>query len=386
MSARASGLVAAARGLRALERCGPRGLTVASWLETGAAGPGPALRRARAPWRGALNARTRNEIYAAIWRNAAQQIGADVVELGGGFLEARRGGARSRIFQQIVALDDPVTLRLALDKPVARGLLAAERIPVAGQLVISLADLEAAERFLERHHVCVVKPAGKAGGDGTTTGVRTGPQLLRAYVHAARGGGRVLLEQQIEGTVHRLLLLDGELLDVLRHDRPQLTGDGHSTVEQLVRAENSRRAEAGGDLGLAFLELGLDARLTLSRQGLSPNSVIGAGHRFAVCTVTNDSPVDDSHTILTGVCEPVVDAARRAAQAVGLRLAGVDVIAPSLDRPLEECGGVIAEVNGNPGIHHHYLVADRPAARDVAVPILKAALSPLVPGGDSALT
>src|SRR3954471_12599556 len=65
---------------------------------------------------------------------------------------------------------------------------------------------------------------------------------------------------------------------------------------------------------------------------------------------------------------------RRAALAVGLRLAGVDVITPDASQPLERAGGVVAEVNGTPGIHHHYHVADGANATPVAVPILELAL------------
>jgi len=66
--------------------------------------------------------------------------------------------------------------------------------------------------------------------------------------------------------------------------------------------------------------------------------------------------------------------AAAAARVVGLRLAGVDVIAPTLDRSLAESGGVVLEVNCTPGLHHHYLVADREGATRVAVPILRALL------------
>jgi hypothetical protein len=38
---------------------------------------------------------------------------------------------------------------------------------------------------------------------------------------------------------------------------------------------------------------------------------------------------------------------------------------------------VVAEVNGTPGIHHHYHVADRANATPVAVPILERALQDL---------
>ena len=70
----------------------------------------------------------------------------------------------------------------------------------------------------------------------------------------------------------------------------------------------------------------------------------------------------------------LVEACRRAAAAVGLRLAGVDVITPDASQPLESAGGVVAEVNGTPGIHHHYHVADTAKATPVAVPILERVL------------
>lgn len=366
----------ARRGVRVLDRLGTRGRTLGSWLDiVAAAGPGYVVRRARAPWGAALSQDTRNRMYAGIWRAAAERVGAETDDLGGGFLEVRRDGARTRIFQQVVALDDPVTLRLALDKTVVHRMLTAAGIPVPEHVVVGLEDLPAAERFVTRHGPCVIKPAsGTGGGDGTTTNVRTGAQVLRARLHATRRGDRVLVEEQVDGTVYRLLFLDGELLDVIRHDRPRLTGDGRATVEELVAAENQRRADAGGAVGLACLEIGLDALLTLERQGLSIGSVVEAGCEFDVSTVTNDNRIEDSQTVRSGVSDEVVDTARAAAGAVGLRLAGVDVIAPSIAVPLESSGGVVAEVNGSPGIHHHYLVADRAQATDVAVPILQALL------------
>ena len=60
-----------------------------------------------------------------------------------------------------------------------------------------------------------------------------------------------------------------------------------------------------------------------------------------------------------------------AAAAVGLRLAGVDVVTTDISRPLSETGGVVSEVNGGPGLHHHYLVADSARATPVAVPVLQ---------------
>jgi glutathione synthase/RimK-type ligase-like ATP-grasp enzyme len=69
-----------------------------------------------------------------------------------------------------------------------------------------------------------------------------------------------------------------------------------------------------------------------------------------------------------------VNEARRSVEAIGLRLAGVDVIAESITTSLAASGGVLLEVNGGPGLHHHYLVSDPNGATDVCTPILGRAL------------
>jgi len=151
---------------------------------------------------------------------------------------------------------------------------------------------------------------------------------------------------------------------------PHVTGDGRSSVRALVRAENLRRLAAAGDAGLPLVTANLDMLLTLARAGLSPSSVPGDGLRLAVKTVTNQGGPDDNHTVTAPVSEALVSEVRRAAAALGVRLAGVDLITTDLGRPLAESGGVVIEVNAGPGLHHHYHVADRAGATRVCVPVL----------------
>jgi cyanophycin synthetase len=107
---------------------------------------------------------------------------------------------------------------------------------------------------------------------------------------------------------------------------------------------------------------------------LTLDSVPRAGTAIQVKSVTSQNCVEDNETVRGQVSPALVAEAAAAARCVGLRLAGVDVIANDLSRPLAESGGAIVEVNCTPGLHHHYLVADRAHATPVAVPILRALL------------
>ena len=85
--------------------------------------------------------------------------------------------------------------------------------------------------------------------------------------------------------------------------------------------------------------------------------------------VVSQNGVADNETAEIG--RALVADARRAAGVVGLRLAGVDVITSDADRSLAEAGGVVLEVNGTPGLHYHYEVAEAANATRVAIPVLR---------------
>jgi D-aspartate ligase len=374
---------------RALDRLaeggGRRGRAVAARVDlTRAAGIGPLARRLRAERLFAeLRRGTRDRLYEEIWTHAAERCGARVVTLAPGLLELRGSHAQTRVYHQFVSLDDAVSLQVALDKTVVHRLMAEANVPHADHLEWRVGDPGPAAAFLaEAGGPCVVKPAaGTGGGHGVVPGVEDLDDLLRARWHAGKGSDRLLIERQVDGDVYRLLLLDGELLDVVRSVPANVTGDGRSTIEELIARENERRAAARGAAGLSLIGLNLDTVLTLRRAGVSLTSVLPAGQRLLLRVATNCNAERDNETWNRPVSETVIDAAKAAVGAVGLRLAGVDVVTRDISRPLTETGGVVTEVNGGPGLHHHYLVADRANATPVAVPVLEKLLGEVLEPG-----
>lgn len=309
--------------------------------------------------------------YAALWRDAAEALDAQVIDLSTGFLEIRKNERSTRVFRQYVVLDDGVALRLALEKTLVYRLLAEAGLPVPDHLEFHASDLRSALGFLADHPgPFVLKPAaGSSGGSGATSGITTPVQAARARLRAARTSSRLIIERQAPGAVYRILVLEGEVLDVVRRSPPRVTGDGRSSVGELIDAENRRRL-ALGRYELPVLRVDLDCLITLENAGLRLGSVPAAGTTCYVKTVTNQNAAADNETVREPIATDVRAAAAAAAKIVGLRLAGVDLVAPDLQRPLEQSGGAIIEVNGGPGLHHHYRVADRAGATPVVRRIL----------------
>ncbi|MDQ1465763.1 MAG: hypothetical protein QOH10_178 [Actinomycetota bacterium] len=306
-------------------------------------------------------------VYRRIWADAADEIGATVSEIGDSFLAIERPPARTVVYRHHVMLDDDVSLKLVLHKVTVHRMFAEAGLPIAEHLEIPYNKPRLAFGLLAGGP-CVVKPAsGTAGGLGVTCGVHNADALVRACVRASRSGKRVLVERQALGDEYRLLFLDGRLLDVIRRVPPRVEGDGHSTIGELILNENRLRRESVGQHGLPHIHVDLDCVLTLERQDLSLSSVPKVGQLVVVKSAANENGPADNETV-TDVAPALVNAATRAATVSGLRLAGVELVKT-------DAGCVILEVNGTPGLHYHYQVADRDRAAQVAVPILEQLLS-----------
>lgn len=316
----------------------------------------------------------RRRFYEAAWKEAASYLNAEFNVLSKDVFSIRTRDACTRVFLNYTALDDPVSLRIAGNKPLVHQLLAKHGVPTPAHISFSLATLSEAHEFLASHPVCVVKPAaGTGGGQGVTTGIRTARQLRQAAIIAAGFHADLILEEQVAGANVRLLFLDGQLLDAIERRPPGVTGDGHSTVSQLIRQLNERRLHVGFSAAQSIVRHDQDMRQTLETQGFRLRSVPKSRQRVQLKTVINDNMAEENISVVDSLHPAVIDVARCAADAVGLRLAGVDIVTPDMSQSLEAAQGIVLEVNSTPGFHFHY--ARNGGRTPIAIPILAACLN-----------
>jgi len=310
-------------------------------------------------------------VYARIWRAAAHDVGAELIDLSEGFFEVRLGAQRTRMWNHWVMVDDLATMRVALQKTLVHRLLTAAGLPVPQHVPFEAEDLSPALAYLEEGDgPFVVKPVGASGGLSITSGIRTPSQLRRARLRA-RLAGDLLMELQVPGDNYRFLFLDGELLDVVRRRPPTVTGDGQAEIVELIARENRHRLAVAAGSRPQLLLIDLDAIFTLQNAGLTLASIPAAGARVPVKTVINQNGPEDNESVRGGVSEALVADAALAARVTGVRLAGIDLITPDPSVGLAQAGGAVLEVNSPPGLHYHYEIGNPHEGLPVATPILR---------------
>lgn len=312
------------------------------------------------------------DLARRIWAEAAEAAGGEFVELTERLYALSRNDVGVYVLGQWTPFVDPVAIALTEDKTVAYQLIADAGVPTPERVAVPRRDYSGAFAFLQDHSPCVVKPSQGAGGQGVTGSVVTRAQLGRAMRRAGLSSETVIVEHQVAGDHYRVLLLDGEVLDVVLRGRPQVVGDGTRTIEELMFAEYERRLDCTAPDGLKPFAADLDCLCTLESQGLRLSTVLSEGRAVPVKTATNTTGGRESRTVRAPLAPELEAEVARAAAAVGVRLAGVDIITRDPSVSLAAGGGVALEVNPVPALSHHYNVADPTTATRVAIPILEA--------------
>lgn len=297
--------------------------------------------------------------YRDYWHRVARLINADIEDLGQEFFRIRRNGKQTYVRGYYVQIDDLVTLNIAGNKSLSQKLLSENGLPVPANRVYDLQSIEIGYEFLAQSgRPLVVKPASGGGGAAVTTGITNREMLKRATTKAASVAPHIIAEEQIEGDNYRLLYIAGELVDVIRRNRPTVVGDGHQMISQLIVEENRRRLTGDPYTSLSILTDDTDVRSYLENERISHNFVPEKGKLTVVKGASNQNSARDNHRINDGIHPSFQQLGKRVQRVLDIKLLGIDIMTPSVNKSLEEAGGAINEINTTPALHHHDLTRE----------------------------
>ena len=281
---------------------------------------------------------------------AAVALGMPVQDLPGGMVQYGHG-ERARWLDSSFTDETPLlSTRLARDKTRAASLLRTAGLPVPPHQ--RAGSLEEALQIARRlGYPVVVKPVSLDGGVGVAAGLQT-PEEVTAAFHACRQhASDILVEKHVDGRDYRLVVFQDELVLAIERVPGGVTGDGVRTVQQLLAQLNAdpRRGDGVHAL-LQQVVLDDEAQSLLRSAGLNALSVPPAGQFVRLRRTANVATGGMPVSVLAQVHPDNRLLAVRAARALRLDLAGVDLLIPDIAQSWRQVGAGICEINSQPAL------------------------------------
>ena len=267
----------------------------------------------------------------------------------GNLVQLGYGAAMRRIWTAETDRTSAIAEGISRDKDMTKSLLQSCGVPVPeGREVDSPEDAWDAAQDIGLP-VCV-KPIDGNHGRGVFIDLKDRAEIEMAFKVAVDEGSGVLVERSIPGTEHRLLIIGGKLVAANRGDMVKVTGNGKSTILELVveQINSDPRRGASENHPLSLIRMDSAAKIELSRQKLTPEAIPDDGREVLIQRNANHE-----FDVTDEVHPDTAAAASLAARIVGLDIAGVDLVVEDISKPLREQGGAIVEVNAGPGLLMH---------------------------------
>ncbi|MGM0823404.1 MAG: cyanophycin synthetase [Pseudomonadota bacterium] len=285
------------------------------------------------------------------------------------YIQLGHGHRQQRIQATVTGHTDLIGYGIADDKEWTKQVLGDAGIPVPQGWVCGSFD-EALDAARTIGYPVAVKPVIGNHGSGVSTNIEDDQALSDAFNIASYRNPSVIVEQYIRGEDHRLLVIDGKLVAAARRRPAHVVGDGVATLQALVDAENrDPRRGVGHENLLTQIQLDDQSLRLIGQQNLTLQSVIPAGDMVYLKPTANLSTGGTATDVTDDVHPEVRYAAERIARLVGLDIIGIDLLAETLTKPLEEQSAAVVEVNAGPGFRMH-LSPTHGEGRDVGRPVV----------------
>jgi len=263
------------------------------------------------------------------------------------------GVFQKRIQATTTANTNMIAVDIAGNKHATKKLLGDMGVPVPKGYRIRLED-DLEDTLDSVGFPAVIKPLDGNHGKGATVGIKSLEDAMVAWEKAKEYSRWIIVEQQLQGSDFRALVVNNRLIAVAERVPAHVKGDGKQTIQQLIDETNADpRRGYGHENVLTQIDIDNQTMRCIKKAGYELDTVLKKGEKLYLKTTANISTGGTAIDVTDEVHPENVFLFERIARIIGLDVAGIDIIAPNVSEPLRQSGGGIIEVNAAPGFRMH---------------------------------
>ncbi len=200
----------------------------------------------------------------------------------------------------------------------------------------------------------VIKPVNGTFGYDVMTDLETTEELNDTLKYFEENGySEVTLEEQIDGDCYRIFVFNGNVLDVIKREKPYIIGNGKDTVAKLIEKRNEEQ------LKMDLMEIKNISEIVIEKQGYTLDSVLDNGKKIYISNVINmHNGARISRIPLENIPDKNIKLFIAVNKAMDIKCSGIDFLSNDICIPYDENNGRVLEVNGTPDTEIHQKIKD----------------------------
>ena len=302
--------------------------------------------------------------------NEAKNRGIPITRIGTKSLVRLGYGRHSRLVEATLTdATSCISADISCNKDLTKYILSEHEIPVPyGKVVYSEISAVMAANYIG--YPVVIKPFDGNQGKGVHLNLTSNKQVRSAFREAARRSTGIIVEKYINGQDFRVLVVGGAVRAVARRLPASVTGDGVHTITELVDIVN-QDPDRGEHHEKFLTRISLDdtSVALLKKKKMTVDTIPETGQVVNLRGNGNLSTGGTAVDCTENIHPDNASIAVRAANALGIDIAGIDFVTEDISQSILDTGGALVEVNSAPGIRMH-IRPSQGKPRDVAKDIV----------------
>jgi len=284
-------------------------------------------------------------------------ISFEILDRQENFVRLRRGENVQYVRQATkTSLDNYASILAMENKVVTKRILEESGIRVPKGSDYSNLEFAKSDFHLFINKAVVIKPKSTNFGEGITILKENTDVAIfgRAVDIAFEAGDSILIEEFVEGKEFRIFVMNDEVVGILHRVPANVTGNGKQTIRELVSEKNKDPLRGKGyRTPLEKIQLGEAELMFLNSQQKDFETIPAENETIYLRENSNISTGGDSIDFTDDIPESYKQIAVKAAQALNVKITGLDMIIRDYSQEATVDNYAIIELNFNPAIHIH---------------------------------
>ncbi len=220
----------------------------------------------------------------------------------------------------------PLAIEVTNRKEITSRILRGQGFPAPENVVFSNEDVGRAWSWAQPILPVVIKPYNDAKGKNVFVKITDYDEFVHCFHKVGENHKEVLIEEYISGKEYRFTYVKNEIVGVAHRIPANVTGDGISTITELVEKKNKEREQRKNPIHIK-IKLDEEIERVLSKSNYTFDTIPEDGEVVHLRSNSNVSTGGDAIDVTDDISSEIKETVRKAVRAIpGARVCGVDVL------------------------------------------------------------